>query len=43
MSQRIGFTKYVSDGGVVYEDLIKQMYDDINKDYGTNIPLLKSP
>lgn len=40
-SQRIGFTKFLIDGRVVYADLIKQMYDDVNKEYGTNIPLPK--
>ncbi len=40
-SQRIGFTKFLIDGRVVYDDLIKQMYDDVNKEYGTNIPLPK--
>ena len=41
MSERIGFTKFVTDGRVIYEDLIKQMYDEINQEYGTNIPLPK--
>ncbi|MHC4947661.1 MAG: guanitoxin biosynthesis MBL fold metallo-hydrolase GntH [Planctomycetota bacterium] len=38
-SQRIGFSKLVNDGRVVYEDLIRKMYTDVNKEYGTNIPL----
>lgn len=38
-SKRIGFTKFLVDGRVVYKDLIKKMYDDVNKTYGTKIPL----
>ncbi len=38
-SERIGFSKFLVEGRVVYDDLIKQMYDDVNKEFGTNIPL----
>ena len=38
-SQRVGFTDYINDGRVIYSDLIKEMYDEINELYGTNIPL----
>lgn len=29
-SKRIGFTQFLVDGRVVYDDLIKQMYDEAN-------------
>jgi len=39
VSQRVGFTDYINGGRVIYDDLIKEMYDEINTLYGTNIPL----
>lgn len=35
-SQRIGFSEYVSGGRVVFEDVIKQYYEQTNKEFGTN-------
>ncbi len=39
LSQRVGFTDYINGGRVIYDDLIKEMYDEINQKYGTSIPL----
>jgi ribonuclease Z len=36
-SQRIGFSKYIWGGRVNYPQVLKKIYDDINKEYGTNI------
>jgi len=35
-SQRVGFTKYLRDGRVVFEDVVKQYYEETNKEFGTN-------
>jgi ribonuclease Z len=40
-SKRIGFTDYIAGGKVHYPDVEKKIYDDINKKYGTDIPLPK--
>ncbi len=38
-SKRIGFSKYVWDGRVNYTDVLKKIYEDINKEYGTSVPV----
>jgi ribonuclease Z len=40
-SKRIGFSDYIVGGKVHYPDVEKKIYDDINKKYGTDIPLPK--
>jgi len=35
-SQRVGFSDYIKGGRVVYEDVIKQYYDETNKQFGTS-------
>jgi len=40
-SKRIGFSDYIIGGKVHYPDVEKKIYDDINKKYGTDIPLPK--
>ena len=35
-SQRVGFSKEISDGRVVYDDVIKWYYDSTNKEFGTD-------
>ena len=34
--ERIGFTKFLMEGRVVYEDVIKFYYDQTNKMFGTD-------
>jgi len=36
-SKRIGFSKYIWDGRVNYPDILKNIYDKINKEYGTDV------
>jgi ribonuclease Z len=36
LSQRIGFSEFVSGGRVVFEDVIKRIYDDTNEEFGTD-------
>lgn len=36
-SKRIGFSKYIWDGRVNYPEILKNIYDKINKEYGTDI------
>ena len=38
-TRRIGFSKYIWDGRVNYQDVLKNIYDKINKEYGTSIPV----
>ena len=38
-SKRIGFSKYIVEGRKNYPDVLKTIYDDINKEYGTNVPV----
>ncbi len=40
-SKRIGFSKYIWDGRVNYSEVLKNIYDDINKEYGTSVPVPK--
>lgn len=37
-SKRIGFSDYIYDGRVNYKDVVDEIYSEINKKYGTNIP-----
>ena len=36
-SKRIGFSKYIWDGRVNYPEVLKNIYDKINKEYGTDV------
>jgi ribonuclease Z len=36
-SRRIGFTDFLIDGRVVFEDVIEEIYDDTNNEFGTNV------
>ena len=38
-TQRIGFSKYIWDGRENYHDVLKNIYDKINNEYGTSIPV----
>ena len=38
-SRRIGFSKYIWGGRVNYQDVLKKIYDDVNKEYGTSVPV----
>jgi ribonuclease Z len=40
-SKRIGFSDYIISGKVHYPEVEKKLYDEINKKYGTDIPLPK--
>ncbi len=40
MSQRIGFSDFTTSGRVNYKDVVDEIYDEINKQYGTNIKAL---
>ena len=35
-SKRVGFSEYISGGRHVYEDVIKQYYEQTNKEFGTD-------
>ena len=35
-SKRVGFSKYIIEGRHVYEDVVKDYYDNTNKEFGTN-------
>jgi len=37
-SKRIGFSDYIYGGRVNYKEVVDEIYSDINKKYGTNIP-----
>jgi hypothetical protein len=37
LSKRIGFSKEIISGRLPYPDVVKDIYDDINKRYGTNV------
>jgi ribonuclease Z len=37
-SERINFTEYLLSGMVVYSNVIKEYYDEINEEYGTKVP-----
>jgi ribonuclease Z len=37
LSKRIGFSKEIISGRLPYPDVVKGIYDDINKRYGTNV------
>ncbi len=37
-SLRIGFTDFIMSGRVPFADVVKDIYDDINERYGTNVP-----
>jgi len=34
-SQRIGFSKYIESGRVVYQEVIEKIYASVNKEFGT--------
>ena len=36
-SQQIGFSDFVSGGRVDYQDVIEEIYEQINREYGTNV------
>lgn len=36
-SQRIGFSDFISSGRVVFTDVIDQIYERVNKEFGTNV------
>ena len=38
-TKRIGFSDYIWGGRVNYTELLKKIYEDINSEYGTDVPL----
>ena len=36
MLERIGFSDYITGGRVVFKDVIENIYDEINKKYGSS-------
>jgi len=36
---RIEFSEYIWDGRVNYPELLKKIYEDINNEYGTSVPV----
>ncbi len=40
-SKRIGFSKYIWDGRVNYTELLAKIYEDINDEYDTSVPVPK--
>lgn len=36
-SIRIGFSKYIIGGRVPFPEVVREIYDTINEEYGTNI------
>jgi len=38
-NDRVGFTDFINDGRVGYKDVIEKIYNDANKQFGTDIPL----
>ncbi len=40
-SKRIGFSKFIMGGRVPYKDVVDEIYAEMNKKYGTNIPAPK--
>ena len=37
-SQQIGFSDLIVGGRVPFSDVVKDIYDEINERYGTNVP-----
>ena len=37
-SKRVGFSDFIKSGRVNYKEVVDKIYEDINKEYGTNIP-----
>ena len=35
---RVGFTDFINSGRVDYPEVVKKVYDDTNKTFGTNVP-----
>ena len=35
-SKRVGFSEYITNGRHVFEDVIKEYYDQTNKEFGTD-------
>jgi ribonuclease Z len=38
-SERVGFSPFIVGGRQVYQDVIEQIYNDVNEKYGTNFPV----
>jgi len=37
LSQRVGFSQFISSGRVNYTEVIKDIYESINKKFGTDV------
>ncbi len=37
-SQRIGFSEFIIGGRVPFQDVVEQIFDEINDKYGVNVP-----
>ena len=35
-SKRVGFSEYITNGRVVFEDVVKKLYERVNTEYGSN-------
>ena len=40
-SERVGFTDFILSGREVFADVVQQIYDTTNEQFGTNIPAPK--
>ena len=38
LSQQIGFSDFIVGGRVPFPEVVQQLYDEINAEYGTNVP-----
>jgi ribonuclease Z len=36
---RVGFSDFIASGKVPYSDVVKKVYENTNREFGTNIPL----
>jgi hypothetical protein len=37
LNQRVGFSEFISSGRVNYTEVIKEIYESINKQFGTDV------
>jgi ribonuclease Z len=38
LSQTIGFSDFITDGRVPFSDVVEQLYDEVNAEFGTSVP-----
>ena len=37
-NDKVGFSDYISEGRVVYQEVLEKIYSEANEEFGTNIP-----